>query len=187
MEFKPPSLPQNSPEDILKRAIESVENSTLDVETKLDFVLFLLDKKQGVQLGDFKVINSEEERKIFTEKFTLELSEILKLLNTIGVQHETVRELSEDNNMLGFSVLASKDKDILKKFVKANKDKDSKAFGLIVGYPKTAVETYKTDKHFRFRRELPPAEVEKLRAEGTAAFFRFTPSKEHWAEELEFV
>ena len=187
MELKPASLFENSSEDVLKRTIESIEDSVLDVESKLDLILFLLDKKQGVQLGGFKIVNSDDERRIFTEKFTQELSVILKFFNTIGLQYKIVRKLSEDNSRLGFSVLASKDKNILDKFVKADKDQDDRTFGLIVGYPTTAVETYHTDKQFRFRKELPPSELEKLRAEGTASFFSFTPSKEHWAEELEFV
>ena len=179
--------PQNNIENLLNKNLELIENSNLENDNKLELALLMLDKKHGVQLGDFKIVNSENERKIINKKFSEKLSNIIKVLDSIGLQHEMAKELSEDNEIVGFSILASKDKSILDKFIKADKEDDDKTFGLIVGYPSTAIETYNTDKAFNFREELSPTEFEKLKSEGTLPFLLFMPSKEHWNEELEWA
>jgi hypothetical protein len=48
IEFKPSLTTQKSLEDILKENIETVEQSILESDSKLELVLSLLDKKQGV-------------------------------------------------------------------------------------------------------------------------------------------
>jgi hypothetical protein len=176
-----------SKENTLEKNIESIESSNLTIESKLELALMLLDRKKGVQLGDYKIIDSDEERKIYSEKFTRELSDTVKLLDSINLEHQIVKELSDDNGIMGYSVLISKDKNILKEFVEADKKNDDKIFGKIVGYPETAVEAYGTDKAFNLEEELPPAELEKLKSEGIMPFLLFTPSKEHWTEELEWA
>src|SRR5258706_15186798 len=110
MEFNPPSLPQNSQENILKRAIELIENSPLRSDSKLELTLLLLDKKQGVQLGDFSIAELEEEKEKVFGAFAKELADILNLLDSLNLKHEIVKELSDDNGLIGFSVLTSKDK-----------------------------------------------------------------------------
>ena len=187
MEFKPPLPIQPSKEALVKKSIELVENSTLESDTKLELVLLLLDKKQGVQIGDFKIAESEEEKKKVTAEFSKELSDILNILNSLKLEYQVVKELGDDNGIVGFSVLTSKDKSTLNKFVKANNEDDDKTFGTILGYPPTAIETYGTDKAFNIEEKLSPEELEKLRTEGLLPFLLFMPSKEHWAEELEWA
>ncbi len=187
MESKTPSLSQTSPEGLLKKKIELVENSVLGVESKLDLILLILDKKQGAKLGGLKTVESEKERIKITEEFTKKLAYILELLRSLNLRHKIVKELSNDDGVISFSVLTSKDRNILNEFIKADKRDDEKTFGLIVGYPSTAVETYHTDGQFRFRQELSPDEIAQLRAEGVSSFIRFMPSREHWTEELEFA
>ncbi len=184
MELKPP---QKGLEGALERNIELVEQSKLEIDLKLDLILLLLDKKQGTQLGDFEIAEQEEEKAKVFEKFTEELSEILKLLNSLKLQHKVVKELSDDNGIIGFSVLASKDESILNKFAQADKTHDDKAFGAILGYPPTAVETYGTDKVFDIHEELSPDELGKLQHEGVLPFLLFMPSRENWAQELEWA
>lgn len=179
--------PQNNIENLLNKNLELIENSNLENDNKLELALLMLDKKHGVQLGDFKIINSENEREIINKKFSEKLSNIIKVLDSIGLQHEMAKELSEDNEIVGFSILASKDKSILDKFIKADKEDDDKTFGLIVGYPATAVEAYGTDKAFNLEDELFKDELEKLRSDGVLPFLLFMPSKEHWNEELEWA
>jgi hypothetical protein len=186
MEFKPPS-PIQKKETIDNKAIELVENSILESGKKLELMLLLLDKKQGVQLGNYQIAESEEEKKKVTEEFTQELSEIEKLLNELKLQYKIVKELGDDNGIVGFSVLTSKDKGILSKFVQANNEDDDKAFGLILGYPATAVETYGTDQAFNIHEELAQDDLERLKSEGILPFLLFMPSKEHWDEELEWA
>jgi hypothetical protein len=185
-----PSLsPGTNQEEVLKRNIESVENSTLDSEDKFDLALLLVsDKKQGAYLSrESMPITSEEQRIRVTKEFEKTLSAILELLKKTGLSYRVIHELSYKNGYVVFSVIVSKDKNVLDKFAKANNEQDQKTFGLIVGYPKTATETYHTDKQFRFRQELPPADLEKLKAEGVIPFISFMPSREHWTEELEYA
>ncbi|MBK5215534.1 MAG: hypothetical protein JJE53_01860 [Candidatus Pacebacteria bacterium] len=179
--------PQNNTENLLKNSLESIENSNLENENKLELALLMLDKKQGVQLGDFKIINSENEKEIIIKEFSEKLLNIIKTLEAIGLKHEIVKELSEDNGIIGFSVLVSKETNTLDKFVKADKEDDDKTFGLIVGYPASAVDAYGTDKALNIEQELPKAELEKLHSEGVLPFLLFMPSKEHWNEELDWA
>lgn len=178
-------LPQK-PKDVLKHNIELVENSTVDSNSKVELILLLLDRKQGMQYGDFKVIESDNEKEIQNE-FTAELSEILRIITKTGLQHQITRELTSSEGLIGFSVLISKDKNILDKFTKADKDGDDKTFGLILGYPPTAIETYNTDKKFNPHEELSPDEIKKLEDEGLMPFLLFMPSRDHWIDELEWA
>jgi hypothetical protein len=187
MEFKSPLPRRNTLEDVLNKSIELAENSTLENDSKLELILLLLDRKQGMQLGDFKIAELEDEKKKITEEFSKKLADILRLLESLKLEYKTVKELSDDNGITGFSVLASRDKNVLDKFVKANNEDDDKTFGTILGFPQTAIETYGTDRAFNIEEELPKDELEKLRDEGLLPFLLFMPSKEHWAEELEWA
>lgn len=187
MEFKSPLPSQKSLEDILKGNIELVENSTLDSISKLEFVLLLLDKKKGMQFGDFKIVESKEEEEKARDKFTPEIQEIFRLVKETRLFSQVGKELSFSDGLIGFSVLIAKDKDVLEKFIQADKEGDDKTFGTILGYPTTAVQTYETDKKFDFHEELSQDELEKLKSEGLTPFLLFMPSREHWAEELEWA
>lgn len=187
MDPKPPSTPQSNAETILKRSIEAVENSNLHVEEKLALVLFLLDRKPGVQLGGYKVAQQEEDKRETMKEFSTQLAFILQFFGEQKIPHRVVKDLSDEDGVISFSVLGAKNQKILDEFTEADKKEDEKTFGSIVGYPKTATEALQTDKMFQFRNELPPEEVAKLRAEGVAPFFRFIPSRDHWEDELEFV
>jgi len=186
MEFKPTFLPDKK-EDILKKNIELIENSNLESGKKLDLMLLLLGKKQGAQLGNFKVIESEQQQKKITQEFTQELLNILNIIKEAGLPYYMAKELSSDKGIIGFSVLVSKNNDILKKFAEADKNDDDKTFGLIVGYPSTAIETYQTDKAFDFREELSSNDLKNLQDEGVLPFLLFKPSQEHWDEELKWA
>lgn len=178
---------EQNKENIFEKDIESIENSALSIESKLELSLLLLDRKQGVQIGDYKIVNSQTEKDYIIQEFTQEISNILSLLSELKLQYEIVKELSDDNGMVGFSILVSKNKEILNKFKQADKEHDDKTFGLILGYPQTAVEAYGTDKAFNIERDLPKIELEKLQSEGVLPFLLFMPSKEHFNEELEWA
>ena len=178
---------EQNKENIFKKYIESIENSALSIESKIELSLLLLDRKQGVQIGDYKIVNSQVEKDTVIQEFTQEISNILSLLSGLRLQYKIVKDLSDDNDMVGFSVLVSKNKEILNKFTQADKEHDDKTFGLILGYPPTAVEAYGTDRAFNIERDLPKIELEKLQSEGVLPFLLFIPSKEHWDEELEWA
>lgn len=187
MEFKTLPPTQKSKESVLDKSIELVENSNLESDIKLELVFLLLDKKQGVQIGDFKIVESEEEKVKITAEFSQKMACILKFLDSLSLQYETVKELSYDNGIIGFSVLTSKDKSTLSKFTQANNGNDDKTFGKILGYPITAIEAYGTDKAFNLEEKLPSDDLEKLRAEGLLPFLLFMPSKDNWDKELEWA
>jgi len=190
MNFDQSQMPENNSVESIKtpeKDIESIENSALSIESKIELSLLLLDRKQGVQIGDYKIVNSQVEKDAIVQKFTQEISNILSLLSELKLQYEIVKELSDDNGMVGFSILVSKNKEILNKFTQADKENDDKTFGLILGYSKTAVETYGTDKAFNIERDLPKVELDKLQSEGVLPFLLFMPSKEYFDEELEWA
>ena len=58
--------------------------------------------------------------------------------------------------------------------------------GIMFGYPRTAVEAYGTQDVLDLETDLPE-EYADLRKEGMIPFLRFTPSKLHWKEELEWA
>ncbi|HRH31381.1 MAG TPA: hypothetical protein PK950_01820 [Candidatus Paceibacterota bacterium] len=185
MNFNRP--PEPNKESIVEKQLEAVENATLESGKKLDLTLLLLDKKEGAQLGKYKIVESEADKEKTLAEFSQELSEIMKVITETGLRYHMAKELSDEEGMVGFSVLLSKTQETLEKFVEADKNDDDKTFGLMVGYPKTAVEAYNTDKAFNFQDELSVEEYKKIENEGLLSFLHFKPSKEHWAEELEFA
>ncbi len=187
MELRPPTL-QNVQEN-MEESIKLIETSALESNQKLELTLLLLsDKKQGIQLGDSRIIQSEsvEERRHWFKKFSAELTHILKVLKELRLEHQIVKNLSEEEDIVSFSVLASKDKKTLQKFYEADRTENDKTFGLMAGFPETAVEAYGTSNALN-KEELLPETIDKLRAENLWPFILFTFSQEHFQAELEFV
>lgn len=55
-----------------KEALEQIEKIELDGNKKLDLALFILGKKEALQLGSYDVIESEEHKKDLQKEFQLE-------------------------------------------------------------------------------------------------------------------
>lgn len=169
-----------------KEFIEKIEKSTLKASDKIDLMLLVLGKKYATYLGDRDIAESEEHKEKLIEEFTKELNDTTTLLNDAKLPHEITEKIEDDDEIIGFSLMVAKEEDNLNKIVEADKNNDDKTIGLLLGYPKTAVETYNTPDAFDIETELPE-EYAKLRKEGMLPFLRFTPSRSHWKEELEWA
>lgn len=173
--------------------VKMIENSAiLNTDQKIDLISFVAGLKKVVYLGDHKIIESEEEEQKFKDEFSGEIKEIKRIFDNLGVSYAMAKDLTlEDDAILGFNIAAAKEKEDLDKFLKVEKEKekDDKEMGLLLGYPKTAVEVYNSEDSLYFESflntELPEDERKKLGKEGVMKFLQFQPSKQHWREEIE--
>jgi len=169
-----------------KKAIKQIEKIELDGNKKLDLTLFILGKKEAVQLGSYDVIESEDHRKELQKEFQLEFDIIKKVLDKFGLSYDT-KGINEDRGILGFSFLATHDNDSLQKIKEAAKKEDDKIFGLMMGYPETAVNTYNTKEALNMEEDLSEEEQKYIKDNNIEPFIDFMPSKTHWREEIEHV
>jgi len=169
-----------------KESIEKIEKSSLGASNKIDLMLLILNRKYATYLGNHDIAESEEHKEKLIKEFTEELNNITTLLNDIGLPYEITAKVEDDNEIIGFSLMVAKERDNLDKIVEADKNEDDKTVGLLLGYPKTAVETYNTPDALDVGTELPE-EYTELRKEGMLPFLGFAPSKSHWKEELEWA
>lgn len=169
-----------------KNSLEALESSSIGTLNKFDLAQLLLGLREAVQLGDYDVIESDEHRKKLEIETGEEYRTISELLNKLELPFHG-EPPKEDNGIYGFSLLIGKDEENLAKVIKADITKNDKEFGALMGYPKTAVDAYRTGNAFDLRAELSGAELGKLEQEEVLAFLEFMPSKQHWQEELDYV
>lgn len=186
MNFEKPETRKNEQEKI--EAIE--KSSILNSDKKLDLASFtLLEQRKIAYIGDHKIIESEKEEKKLKEEFSKELEELKKVFDTLGVPYEMAKDLKIEDGIIGFNIVAGKAKEDLDKFLEAEKSEDDKTMGLLLGFPKTAVEAYNSEESLNFEKffseEMGKKEQKKLEDEGVLKFLSFQPSKKHWREELE--
>jgi len=167
-----------------KESIEKIEKSSLSSKNKIDLMLLSLDKKKAAFLGDFDIAESEEHREKLIKEFSKELDNIRLLLDSINLPYEITRKIEDDNEIIGFSFMVAKENDDLTKIKEAEKNKDDRTMGLLLGYPETAVSAYCTKDALDIHTEIPKEEYDALRKEGILPFLEFSPSKLHWKEEL---
>lgn len=79
-------------------------------------------------------------------------------------------------------IYIAKDKDVLDAIVRARKTNDHTLLGLSLGFPKTAVEAFETDRKI-FIKDLEP----RVQLSEAGQFTYFALSKDHWREELGVV
>ena len=169
-----------------KEMLEEIENMELNGNKKLDLALFILGKKEALQLGSYDVVESEEHKKDLQKEFQLEFDIIKKVLDRFKLLYDT-KGINEDRGILGFSFLATRDDDSLQKIKEAAERKDDKTFGLMMGYPETAVGTYNTKEALNMGKDLSREEKEYIKDNDIEPFIDFMPSKAHWEEEIEHV
>ena len=145
-----------------------------------------MGRKQAAHLGSYDVVESDEHRKQLEKEMGEEYQTITELLNKLGLSFQRTSP-AEDNGIYGFSLFIAKNQENLAKAVEADETKNDKEFGVLMGYPKTAVDAYQTENAFDLKAELPKAELDKLEKEEVLAFLEFMPSKGHWREELDAV
>lgn len=173
-----------------EKEIQTIEQSPLETGKKLDLALLCLERKKAAYVGSHTILETETKKEEILEKFTKELEDVQETLDELGLPYQTTRVPKiEDEAIIGFSVSVGRNKEDLSKFIEAEKQGNDKEMGLLLGYPKTAVEVYNTDKALNFetffQQELSKEEQEELREEGVLKFLGFQPSREHWREELE--
>ena len=194
MTFNPEEEPTFHPEksesgeEKQEQNLEALENFSLEKGKKIDLALLLLDRKDVAYLGSTKIVENEEEENSFIEEFSKELKEIKKACEELGLLYES-EEVKEENAFVSFSIIISKDEEGLNRFSNAEKEKDDKTMGLLLGFPQTSVEAFNSEKSLDFEvflvNELPEEERKELEEEGVIKFLNFQPSKEHWREELD--
>jgi len=168
--------------------IDEIESSIIPTGKKIDLALLLLGKKEATQLGNFKIPASDQERKSIIEEFDEEFQTVIELIDRLRLPFYIKQRPNEADDIIGFSILVSKNEEDLARFVEADTNSDDTTFGLMVGYPKTAVEAYRTKEAFDYETELPEDQSNALaHEEGLKPFLHFMSSREHWLEELAFA
>ena len=166
--------------------LRTIEEALIDSGKKLNLALLVLEKKEAAQLGNFDVVESDQHREELDDEFTEESQAIKELLNELGLEY-SLKDVHEDNGIMGFSFLVSRNLENLEKFKKASEEGDDKMFGMLAGYPETAINAYQTEGAFDFHEGLSSEELKKLEEEGLMPFIGFMPSKAHWEDELQEV
>ena len=119
------------------------------------------------------------------------MEKIKEIFEKLNFPYSITHTIKPKDEFFGFEIVSAKTKDNLDKFLKANKERDEKTMGLLLGYPKTAVEAYDSREVLDFEKffasELPKEKQRKLEEEGVLRFLSFRPSRKHWQEELEEV
>lgn len=108
------------------------------------------------------------------------------MLDKFKLLYDT-KGINEDRGILGFSFLATHDNDSLQKIKEAAEKGDDKTFGLMMGYPETAVNTYNTDEALNIEKDLSKEEQKYIKDNDIEPFIDFMPSKSHWREEMEHI
>lgn len=129
-----------------------------------------------------ELAETEEEKSKKTKDLIREIEGIKKILDEAGFLY-SASEIKAKDNIVYYKIIISKDEKSLAEFAELENRKDYKGEGLLLGFSKTAVEAYGTDKELSDG--LPEKEKGKLVKNGVTKFLNFSPSKDHWQEELE--
>lgn len=173
-----------------RKKIELIEKSSfLDTNEKIDLVLLLLEKKQTAWMGDCRIIRKKGQKAKFLNYLAEKKEKTENFLNELGFVYQSEKLKIEDEVIIGYDIKVSKDEKSLSKLIKACEKKDNKEIGLMLDYPKTAVEAYPNNLlDFReWQKRLSNKEKKKLIKSNVLKFLNFQPSKDHWQEELEMV
>ncbi len=169
-----------------KEFVEKIEKAPLSSDFKIDLLLLVFDRKKATFLGDICGVESEEQKQKLIKEFNEELNILTNLLDELNLPYKIIRDIEDRNDTIGFSVVIAKEIENLNKIEEAVKNNNNMDMGLMFGYPRTAVEAYGTQDVLDLETDLPE-EYTSLRKEGMIPFLRFTPSKLHWKEELEWA
>jgi len=173
-----------TPEKTEQEKLQLIEDAKLGEGKKLDLALLALGEKPAAQLGNYDVIESDEHREQLLNEFSEEVETIRTLLDSLGCAYDLLKELRDRDGIMGYSFLVARDQATLSEVVEADTKGDDKTFGILMGYPKTAIDAYQTENAFDYSLELSKEELQNLESEGVLPFLEFMPSKQHWEEEL---
>lgn len=177
-----------------KREVEMIEKSPLEYQDKMELALLYLGEKPAIWIDTptshrvfYKSEKKREEIKIFN-KLSAEKENLEQVLKDLKLVYEFQKNEIDDEKTYGieYSFLVAKNSENLSRLKDAIQIEDGKETGLILGYPKTAVEAFDSNNTLDYKK-LPKEEIEKLIEEGTSKFLDFHLSKDHWQEELNLV
>ena len=174
-----------------RKEIEMIEKSPLEYQDKMELALLYLGEKPAIWIDTpishrvfYKSERKREEveilNKLSVEKENLE--QVLKDLNLVYELQKNEVE-NEETYSIEYSFLVAKNSENFSRLKNAIKAEDSKEIGLILGYPKTAVEAFDSGKELDYKK-LPEKEIKKLTEEETSKFLDFHLSENNWQEEL---
>ncbi|MCX6761135.1 MAG: hypothetical protein NTZ84_03500 [Candidatus Nealsonbacteria bacterium] len=106
-----------------KESIEKIEKTLLSPGNKIDLMLIIFNEKRAAFLGNFDGAESEEHKEKLIKEFSEELNNITNLLNDLNLPYEISRNIKDDNEVIGFSLMVAKEKEDLNKIIEANKNK----------------------------------------------------------------
>ena len=170
-----------------KEKIEVIEKSCIKSDDKLSLVLLLLDRKDASFLGNAEIVRKKEDELQIIEKFCKELEETKRVLDEIGFFYRA-SEIKLKDDIASFSVEIAKNSNSLSELINACEKGKDKKIGTLLGFPKTAIESYDTDEALDFeiflKEGMAKEEREQLEQSGVLNFVGFQPSRENWKEEI---
>lgn len=164
-------------ENNIEQKIQTIEKSSLKPDKKLDLMLLLLNKKKIAFIGDAKEVFRGKDEIDSRKRFLQEIGELEDMAAQIGFSIKlNIRDMYQEKDRLLIRYDAylgwnEEDVDVFINLVKTKideekdpegfynevKNRDNKEIGIMLGYPKTAAETYRTDKALNLD-ELPESE-----------------------------
>ena len=196
-EVKPEETEKNEAEKE-KRDIKIIEKLPLGAQDRMELALTYFGEKPSATID----INYYEERPYVELSEVLSKKELLeKNISNIGLDFKAVETGKIDQNGFehkGFQFFIGKNADVVEQIQTAWFMKDEEKTGVLLGYPKTAVEAFSKRTKERklgetmfdkkaWWKSLSEKERKEISEDGFLNFLDFRLSKEHWKEELETV
>lgn len=198
--FEPRYEPEAKPEteeveEKERKELELIENSSLDLQDKIDLVLVYLKEKPASWIGAglrFYKTETEKEKQERLERLNQKGEETKRILESLNLPNHTFKYETEEEKtaLVSYDSLVSQDLeklDLLKEAWQSGKTKD---IGLALGYPESAVDGFLRGEIFDIRenlKHLPKKERDAFKKEEVFKFLNFGLSKNNWREELELV
>lgn len=192
-----------SPED--GKAVEYIEQLSSDDYERAEILLVRSGLKKATELDYGKKWAPDEEPQQLSEEEIIQLKTAIEGAGLYMTEptrsQQQAEEVTEGEEAPYFiaghdqiRVYISKDKETAERLQKASiyNDGDSRTYGELSGYPKSAVDTYvgvvvekpdeeKVREKITFRDELP----DEIRNQDFMAFVTFELSRDNWQEEIE--
>ena len=172
--------------------MQILENSRLPLSEKLILAyLLVVPQKAGALFARAEGVGDEPPDKAQRNVFEQEWSDINKTLTAMHVPYFVDRPLGVEEGIYRYRIIAAKkgpDLEAIRGLVTADETEEAATkLGRLMGYPETAVATYRTADALDVETDLPPQEVARLRAEHVLPFVIFKLSRTHYREELNRV
>ena len=178
-----------------RKELELIENSSLDLQDKIDLVLVYLKEKPAAWIGAgdrFYKTEKEKEKQKKLERLNQKGEEIKTILEILGLPNHTFRYETEEEKttLISYDSFVSQDSERLNRLREAWQNGRHEDIGLALGYPESAVKGFikgeVLDRVEAFKK-LPKKDREELKKEEVFKFLTFGLSRNNWREELELA